>query len=284
MQNKVVVVTGATNGIGLETAKALAGMGARLIGVGRNADKCATVSDQLRRESGNKQIEYLVADLSLPAQVRRVAENIKQQTDQLDVLVNNAGMYFARREESADGIEMTWALNHLNYFLLTELLLDRWQAAPAARIVNVSSMAHAGAKGINFEDVEFTQGYSGWMAYSHSKLANIMFTYELARRLQGSTLTANVLHPGFVDTGFGHNNGGIMSVGMTLAQKIAAKKPAQGAATSIYLATSPDVAGVSGKYFDNKKAKKSSDVSYDIGAQQRLWELSEQTVRQRVAA
>jgi retinol dehydrogenase 12 len=284
MQNKIVVVTGATNGIGLETAKALAGQGARLIGVGRNAEKCATIADQLRRETDNPQIEYLVADLSLPMQVRRVAENIKQQTHHLDVLINNAGMYFAKREESADGIEMTWALNHLDYFLLTDLLLDRLKAAPAARIVSVSSMAHTMTKGINFADVEYKTGYSGWTVYAQSKLANIMFTYELARRLEGSTVTANALHPGFVDTGFGHNNGGVMGTGMALVQKIVAKKPEQGAATSIYLATSPEVAGVSGKYFDNKKAKKSSDASYDVAAQQRLWELSEQMVSQRVAA
>lgn len=284
MQDKTVLITGATNGIGLETARTLAGMGARLIGVGRNAEKCAAVADQLRRETGNQQIEFLVADLSLPAQVRRVADNVRQQTDHLDVLINNAGMYFAKREESADGIEMTWALNHLNYFLLTDLLLDRLQAAPAARIVNVSSMAHAMTKGINFADVEYKTGYSGWTVYCQSKLANVMFTYELARRLAGTKVTANALHPGFVDSGFGHNNSGLIGTGLALVQKIVAKNPEQGAATSIYLATSPEVAGVSGKYFDNKKAKKSSSASYDVAAQQRLWELSEQMVAAQVAA
>jgi NAD(P)-dependent dehydrogenase (short-subunit alcohol dehydrogenase family) len=162
--------------------------------------------------------------------------------------------------------------------------LDVLQVSAPARIVNVSSMAHSGAKGINFEDVEFKTGYSGWSAYSHSKLANIMFTYELARRLRGTKVTVNVLHPGFVATGFGHNNGGLMNFGMSAIQKIAAKKPEQGAATNVYLASAPDVEGVSGRYFANCKEKKSSGASYDEAAQRRLWELSEQMVATAVQA
>jgi NAD(P)-dependent dehydrogenase (short-subunit alcohol dehydrogenase family) len=200
------------------------------------------------------------------------------------VLVNNAGGFFARREESADGIEMTWALNHLNYFLLTDLLLETLKASAPARIVSVSSGAHMGAKGINFEDVGFKQGYSGWSAYSHSKLANVLFTYELARRLAGTRITANALHPGFVATGFGHNNGGLMRTGMNLVQKIAAKRPEQGAETSIYLASSLEVEGVSGKYFDNKQAVKSSAASYDTEAAKRLWTLSETMAHAKVTA
>ncbi len=284
MKDKTVVVTGATNGIGLVTARALAAQGARLIGVGRNAEKCAAIADQLRRATGNERVEFLVADLSLPAQVRRVAENIRQQVDHLDVLVNNAGAFFAKREETADGQEMTWALNHLNYFLLTQELLELLKASPAARVVSVSSAMHTSVKGINFDDVEFKHGYSSWTVYANSKLANVMFTNELARRLQGTAVTANTLHPGVVDTGFGHNNGGLMSMGMSVFQKIAAKKPEQGAATSIYLASSPEVAGITGKYFDNCKEKKSSDASYDVAAQQRLWELSEQMVALKTPA
>ena len=179
---------------------------------------------------------------------------------------------------------MTWALNHLNYFLLTDQLLDVLKANAPARIVNVSSGAHSMTKGINFEDVEYRQGYSGWTVYGQSKLANIMFTYELARRLEGTRITANALHPGFVATGFGHNNGGLMRTGMNVIQKIAAKRPEQGAATSVYLASSPEVEGVTGKYFSDRKETRSSAASYDVDAQRRLWELSEQMVHARVQA
>jgi retinol dehydrogenase 12 len=283
MQNKTVMVTGATNGIGFETARSLAAMGATLIGVGRNPQKCTEMAAQITPAAGNAKVEFLVADLSVQAQVRQLAETFKHKYNRLDVLVNNAGAFFARREESADGIEMTWALNHLNYFLLTDLLLDVLKASAPARIVNVSSAAHSGAKGIHFEDVEFKQGYSGWSAYSHSKLANVLFTYELARRLAGTRITVNALHPGFVATGFGHNNGGLMRTGMNLVQKIVAKRPEQGAETSIYLASSPEVEGASGKYFDNKQAVKSSAASYDTDTAKRLWELSETMVHVHVA-
>lgn len=283
MQNKVVMVTGATNGIGFESAKALAALGATVVGVGRNPQKCADSAAAITRATGNAKVDFLVADLSVQAQVRQVADEFKRKYDRLDVLLNNAGGYFAKREVSADGIERTWALNHLNYFLLTEQVLDMLKASIPARIVNVSSGAHAMTRGINFADVEYKTGYSGWTAYGQSKLANIMFTYDLARRLQGTSVTANVLHPGFVDTGFGHNNGGVMRSGMQLLQKIIAKKPEQGAATNVYLASSPDVAGVSGRYFDNCTEKKSSGASYDEAAQRRLWELSEQMVRQHLA-
>jgi NAD(P)-dependent dehydrogenase (short-subunit alcohol dehydrogenase family) len=215
--------------------------------------------------------------------VQRVAQTFRQKYDRLDVLVNNAGAFFARREESADGTEMTWALNHLNYFMLTDLLLEVLKASAPARVVNVSSAAHVRAKGINFDDVEFKHGYSSWMVYGHSKLANVMFTYELARRLAGTKVTANVLHPGFVSTGFGHNNGGLMRAGMSVVQMIAAKRSEQGAATSIYLASSPAVEGVTGKYFSDSTETQSSAVSYDAAAQQRLWQLSEEMMRVRSA-
>ena len=284
MQNKVVMVTGATNGIGFEAAKALAAQGATIVGVGRNPQKSEDAAAQITRTTGNPKVEFLVADLSVQAQVRQLAATFKQKYNRLDVLLNNAGGFFARREVSADAIEMTWALNHLNYFLLTDQLLDVLKASAPARIVNVSSGAHTGAKGINFDDVEFKHGYSSWTVYGHSKLANVMFTYELARRLDGAQVTANALHPGFVATGFGHNNGGLMRTGMNVVQKIAAKKPEQGAATSIYLASSPEVEGVTGKYFSDSKETRSSAASYDVDAQKRLWELSERMVRATVRA
>jgi len=284
MQNKVVLVTGATNGIGYEAAKVLAGKGATIVGVGRNPQKCADAAQRIKSLTGNARVEFLIADLARQAGVRQVADEFKHKYDRLDVLLNNAGAFFARREESAEGLEMTWALNHLNYFLLTDLLLDVIKASAPARIVNVSSGAHTGAKSINFDDVEFKHGYSGWTVYSHSKLANVMFTYELARRLAGTQITANALHPGFVATGFGHNNGGLMRTGMNVVQKIAAKTPEEGAATSIYLASSPAVEGVTGKYFSDSKETRSSAVSYDVAAQQRLWQLSEEMVRVKVQA
>jgi NAD(P)-dependent dehydrogenase (short-subunit alcohol dehydrogenase family) len=278
----VVMVTGATNGIGFESAKALAGMGATVVGVGRNAQKCADSAAAITRATGNSQVEFLIADLSVQAQVRQVADEFRRKYDRLDVLLNNAGGYFAKREVSQDGVEMTWALNHLNYFVLTNELLDVLKASAPARIVNVSSGAHTGAKRINFADVEFKTGYSGWSAYSHSKLANVMFTCELARRLDGTKVTATVLHPGFVATSFGHNNGGLMRTGMNVVQKLVAKKPEQGAETSVYLASSPAVEGVTGKYFSSKQETKSSAASHDVGAQQRLWELSERMVIAKV--
>ncbi len=284
MQNKVVLVTGATNGIGYEAAKVLAEKGAAIVGVGRNPQKCANAASQIKAATGNSRVEFLVADLSRQTEVHNVAAEFKRKYDRLDVLLNNAGAFFASRQTNQDGQEMTWALNHLNYFVLTDQLLDVLKASAPARIVNVSSDAHRGAKGINFEDVEFKTGYSGWTAYGHSKLANVMFTYELARRLEGTHVTANVLHPGFVATGFGHNNGGLMRTGMNIVQKIAARKPEQGAQTSVYLASSPEVEGLSGQFFADSKALKSSDVSYDVAAQQRLWELSEEMVHAKVQA
>ena len=284
MQNRVVMVTGATNGIGLETARGLASMGTTVIGVGRNPQKCADVAKSIAGTTSNPNVEFLVADLSAQSQVRKLAETFRQKYDRLDVLVNNAGGYFARREESSDGIEMTWALNHLNYFLFTDLLLDVLKHSAPARIVNVSSCAHTRVKQINFDDVEFKKGFSGWTVYGHSKLANVLFTYELSRHLGGTKVTANALHPGFVATGFGHNNGGLMRTGINLVQKIVAKRPEQGAETSIYLSSSPEVEGVTGKYFSDKKEIKSSAASYDVNAARRLWELSEQMVHAKVTA
>jgi NAD(P)-dependent dehydrogenase (short-subunit alcohol dehydrogenase family) len=285
MQGKVVMVTGATNGIGLEAARGLAAKGATIIGVGRNPQKCTDAANQIKAATGNTMVEFLIADLSRQGDVRRVAAEFKRQYDRLDVLLNNAGAYFANRETNADGQEMTWALNHLNYFVLTNQLLDVLRASGSARIVNVSSDAHRMTRGINFDDPEFKAGYSGWGAYGQSKLANVMFTYELARRLAGTKVTANVLHPGFVATGFGHNNaGGVMNFSLKLLQKVGAKRPEQGAATSVYLASSPAVEGVSGQYFADSTTTRSNQASHDVPAQKRLWELSEQYVTTKVAA
>src|SRR5215468_8288772 len=231
----------------------------------------ATVS-RIQQETGNPHVECLMADLSAQAQVHQLAGEFQRRFARLDVLLNNAGAFFAQRHVSIDGIEMTLALNHLAYFLLTHLLLDVLKATPAARIVNVSSDAHRKAQ-FDFADPQGAQRYRGWRAYSQSKLANLLFTYELARGLAGTGITANAVHPGFVATRFGHNNRGLVALGVWLAQ-FKALSPEQGAETLIYVATSPEVTGVTGAYFVKKRSVESPVVSYDQAAAQRLWQLS----------
>jgi NAD(P)-dependent dehydrogenase (short-subunit alcohol dehydrogenase family) len=206
--------------------------------------------------------------------VRRAADSFLKRHNRLHILVNNAGAVFTNREVSADGYEKTFALNHLAYFLLTNLLLDAIKAAAPARIVNVSSMAHHGAR-LDFDNLQNERGYSSFGAYGQSKLANIYFTYELARRLEGSGVSVNCLHPGFVATNFGKSNGGIAKIIFKMVQA-AAISPERGAQTSIYLATSPEVEGVSGKYFSNRRAAASSAVSYDEKAANHLWKISQE--------
>jgi NAD(P)-dependent dehydrogenase (short-subunit alcohol dehydrogenase family) len=273
MNNKIVMITGATAGIGAVAARELARLGANVVGVGRNPEKCTVFAAHIQNETGNPRVEYLVADLSSQAQVRQLAEVFSTRYTRLDVLVNNAGAYISRRQESVDGIEMTFALNHLNYFLLTDLLLDILKASAPARIVNVSSNAHVGGR-INFADIESRRRYISWAAYAQSKLANVLFTYELARRLDGNRVTANALHPGFVASDFGHNNRDLVGWGTRVAQNIVGRSPEHGARTIIYLASSPEVEGVSGKYFVDEKAVPSSPASYDEDTAKRLWELS----------
>jgi len=272
MKGKVVLITGATNGIGLEAARAIAKKGARVVIVGRNPQKTQEVAAQLTRESG-VEVSGIVGDLSLMRDVRKVAAEFRQKFDRLDVLLNNAGAVFDTFQRTDEGNEMTFALNHLNYFLLTHLLLDMLKANAPSRIVNVSSDAHRIGK-LDLDNLQAEKGYSSFGAYGRSKLENVMFTYELARRLEGTGVTANTLHPGVVRTGFGHNNGGIMSAVTSLLQVFAISAE-QGAQTSIYLATSAEVEGVSGKYFVKSKAVKSSAASYDESAWKRLWEISE---------
>ena len=274
MNGKTVLVTGATDGIGKETALALAEMGARVILVGRNPEKCARITAQINQRPGQDRAEYLVADLSSQAQIRRLADEFKERYPRLDVLVNNAGAFMLKRELTVDGIEMTFALNYLNYFLLTNLLLDVIQASAPARIVNVSSAAHTSGK-LDFDDLQSRRHYSSWAAYSNSKLANVYFTYELARRLEGSRITVDVLHPGFVASNFGKNGSGLLRPIFSISQFFAIS-PQKGAETSVYLASSPEVEGVTGKYYVEKKAVSSSAASYDQEAARRLWQISEE--------
>lgn len=275
MEGRVCLVTGATSGIGLVTARALAERGADVTLLVRSPAKAEAVVAGIKEQTGNPNVSALIADLSVQAQVRRAAEQFGARHDRLHVLVNNAGgVFFGRRRESADGIEMTFALNHLAPFLLTNLLLETLKASAPARVVTVASAAHAGAH-IPFDDVQHRRRYVAFGVYGETKLANILFTYELARRLDGTDVTANALHPGFVASNFGHGETRLWDMAFTLARPFAISTE-RGAQTSIYLATSPEVEGVSGRYFANQRPVRSSGASYDREAARRLWEVSEQ--------
>jgi retinol dehydrogenase-12 len=276
MKGKTCIVTGATHGIGLVTARELARMGAAVVIVSRDPGLCEATTARIRQETGSPSVEYMAADLSSQAEIRRLAQTFLARQRRLDVLVNNAGAFFLRRQLSVDGIEMTFALDHLNYFLLTHLLLDLLKASAPARIVNVASDSHRGAR-IDFEDLQGERKYSGFKAYGQAKLGNVLFTYELARRLEGSGVTINALHPGFVATNIGRNNGPLARLAMPLAQ-LKAITPEEGARTSLYLATSPEVEGVSGKYYTREQAVPSDPTSYDLEAAQRLWKVSSEMV------
>jgi len=273
MDGKVCLVTGATSGIGQVTARELAKMGATVVAVGRSREKGeATVAD-IKRRSASDTVAFMQADLSSQASIRALATTFTDQYDRLHVLVNNAGGIFATRETTVDGIEMTFALDHLAPFLLTELLLPTLMASAPARVVNVSSSAQAFGT-IHFDDLQGEKSYRAWRAYNQAKLANVLFTYELARRLAGTSVTATCLHPGLIATGFAQNNGDLTQR-LIKAGQIFMASPEKGARTSIYLASSPLVEGITGRYFVAKKPKPSSKRSYDEAAARRLWEISE---------
>lgn len=276
MNGKTILITGATNGIGEVTALELARKGATVFIAGRDPQRCADTVARIKTEGGNAQVEFIVADLSTQAGVRKLAGEFKQRSPRLDVLINNAGAIFMSRQLSPEGIEMTWALNHLSYFLLTQLLLDTIKSSAPARVVNVSSDAHESGK-IHFADLQGEHSYRGFGAYAQSKLANVLFTYELARRLNGAGVTTNALHPGFVSSGFGKNNSLPVRLGMSVAHWFA-RTPTQGAQTSLYLASSHEVQDVTGKYFVDCKPVASSPASYDLETAQRLWETSERMI------
>jgi retinol dehydrogenase-12 len=279
MVNKICLVTGATNGIGKVIASDIAIRGAQVVIVGRDTNKTNIIAEEIRNTSKNANIRTIIGDLSILTDIRRVANEFDSSYDRLDVLVNNAGALYMNRQETSDGFEKTFALNHLNYFLLTNLLLDKLKQSNSARIVSTSSMAHGGIRSLDFEDLPYRRkSYSAMAVYGESKLCNILFTYELARRLEGTNVTANCLHPGFVASGFGRNNGTIANIVMTLARPLAISNE-KGARTSIYLATSPECEGVSGKYFVKSRPVHSSPYSYNQEAAKTLWELSEKLVK-----
>ena len=275
MEGKLCLITGATDGIGKETAECLAGFNARLILVGRDKSKGESVRNELVVQTGNDQIDIMTADLSNMNAIQKLSAEIHKKYNKLNILINNAGAFFSKREITDDGFEKTFALNHLGYFLLTKLLLDLIKKSTDARIVNVASQAHIGST-INFDDLHGEKGFSGWNTYKQSKLMNIMFTYKLAEFLKDTQVTVNTLHPGFVRSRFGDNNGGMVGIGLKLVKKIGAISIKKGAATSVFLASSPTVKGVTGKYFVKCKPEKSSAASYNKSNIDRLWKTTEQ--------
>jgi len=227
---------------------------------------------ELRSISGNENIDLLMADLAVMQEVRDLAEQVISRYDRIDVLLNNAGGYFTKHEITSDGLEMTFALNHMSYFLLTNKLMELLKYSAPARIVNVSSDAHYGVD-MEFENLNGEQEYKAWKAYQKSKLANVLFTYELLKKVPGN-ITVNCLHPGFVATNFGHNNGGFFGPVLKIAQRISAIDPEEGAKTSIFLCSAPEIKGASGKYFYKCQPKTSSQESRNMDTGKRLWQIS----------
>jgi retinol dehydrogenase-14 len=282
MGGKTVLITGGTSGIGKATAVAVAAMGADVVVVGRNPERGEAAVEEIRAQSHSEAVELILADLSVQSEVRRLADEFQERHDRLDVLANNAGLVQSKRTETEDSIETTLAINHLAPFLLTNLLLERLEESAPSRVITVSSEAQRWGN-MDFEDIQSTRKYRGFPVYGMTKLANIMFTYELAERLKGTGVTANCLHPGPVSTNFGKNNGGPMALFFRLGKPFM-RSPEQGADTLIWLAVSPDVEGVSGKYFSDRKELEAKEIAYDEGARSRLWEVSEDLTGLKVAA
>jgi NAD(P)-dependent dehydrogenase (short-subunit alcohol dehydrogenase family) len=261
LSNKTILITGATDGIGKETARQLAMMDAQVILHGRNPEKAERVREEIIVAASNEKVETMIADLSSLNQVRSLADQVRAKHEHLDVLINNAGIYTTKKALTSDGYEMTFAVNHLSHFLLTNLLLDLVIASAPARIITVSSSAHTDAR-FDIENLNAEKKFHGWGAYCISKLANLLFTFALARRLEGSGVTANSLHPGFINTNI-------------LGRDIAGRKPVtEGAQTPVYLASSKEVGNVSGQYFYQKKITPPSELSRNVALQEEFWEIS----------
>lgn len=291
MKEKTALVTGATSGIGEAIAEGLAKRGAKTLLVSRSEDKCRSVAERLRQITGNERVSYYVADLSSRADVNRLTAQLNNELGRLDVLINNAGAWFKERQESADGVEMTWALNHLGYFSLThgltELLRRTASEYGEARVINQSSLSHKQEGEMHWDDLEFhnwseakgTFG-NGWGAYSQSKLANVLHAFALARKLEGTGVTANAVHPGVVVTGFTQNNGLLYKTVAPLRRLFNRSTPADGAAPALYLATAPEAAGITGVYYGPPQEREvPNPVVEDEAAQERLWDLSLQQLK-----
>jgi NAD(P)-dependent dehydrogenase (short-subunit alcohol dehydrogenase family) len=282
MGGKTVLVTGGTSGIGKATAVAMAAMGADVVVTGRDPERGERAVEEIRAESTGGSVELMLADLAMQAEVRKLAEEFRQRHDRLDVLVNNAGLVQSERTETPDGIETTLAVNHLASFLLTNLLLDHLKNSAPSRIVTVSSEAQRWGN-MDFEDLQSRRKYRGMPVYGMTKLANIMFTYELAERLKGTGVTATCVHPGAVNTNFAMNNRGPMTLLFRLSKPFM-RTPDQGAAPLIYLASSWEVEGVSGKYYTDRKWIEPQEIALDPEARRKLWEASEELTGLKVTA
>jgi NAD(P)-dependent dehydrogenase (short-subunit alcohol dehydrogenase family) len=283
VRDKRVLITGATRGIGLAAAQALARRGAQLAIVARDDVRGAEAATSIAGEGGSM-VDVLHADLSSQASVRNLANEVLERYPRIDVLINNAGATFMTRQLTEDGIERTWALNHLAPFLLTTLLLDRIKASAPARIITTASDAHKG-KLIPFDDLNAERSWKGrgFTRYGETKLANIMFTRELARRLEGTGVTAYSFHPGLVATGFNRNNGALMNIAMTIIAPFS-RSPRKAAQTLVWLADSPDVTKQTGGYYEDRALAVSSRQAQDPALAKKLWEISEEQVRPRAAA
>jgi NAD(P)-dependent dehydrogenase (short-subunit alcohol dehydrogenase family) len=277
MEDNVVMITGANSGIGRAASLALAKMGATLVMVARNKERGEAARSEIIRKSQNNSVDLLLADLSSLESVRQLATNFKKKYSRLDVLINNAGLFNQRRRVTADGYENTFATNYLASFLLTNLQLDLLKASAPSRIINVSSVGHYNGH-INFDDLNLEKAYSGWKAYGQSKLALVLFTHELAKKLQGTGVTVNAVHPGTVATKIWSRPFGPVGFIMALP-KLFMTSPEKGAETIVYLASSSDAKGLNGEYLEKLKVKKSSDESYDEEIAQRLWDVSAKLTR-----
>ena len=277
MNGRTCLITGATDGIGKETAIGMAENGYNLILIGRNEEKGKKVSDEIRKIADSIDIDFFTADLILMKEVSRVADEVCQKYDRIDVLINNVGAYFAFRDVTEEGFERTFALNHLGYFLMTKKLLPLVEKSDYKRIVNVSSSAHYGVS-FEFDNLNGEKKYRGFRAYQKSKLANVMFTYELAKKVKDSGITANCLHPGFVASKFGNNNNFLWRGIIGFAKALTAINVKKGAKNSIHLACSDDVKDISGRFFSNCEVKKGSGKAKNEEHNQKLWEISEDAV------
>ena len=277
MAGKICLVTGGNSGIGKATAIGLAKMRATVVIATRSMDKGQTAVSDIIVKSGNKNVELIQADMSSQDSIHQLADEFRAKHEKLHVLINNAGVYLTKRTTTSDGFESTFAVNHLGPFLLTSLLLDILKASAPSRIVNVTSDAHKGAN-IRFDDLQGEKRFSGWQAYGQSKLAMILFTHELAKRLEGSGVTVNSAHPGVVRTNFAKNNGGLVMLGFRFLG-IFFISPESSAKRILYVATSPDLDGVTGKYFTKMRETRSSPESYDDDSAKRLWLVSEQLAK-----